>query len=274
MAASTRRSCLVIGDRHEVHAAPLRERVDLPLGGRRALGRPSARCTPQAGCLRGGRVAVQVDRLPFVFMVRDSPANGRVSLSDRQNWVTSLLPCARVTGGQGSCDHRRRPGHRPRDGRGSGARGSQGCHWRPRRRARSADGVKLGQGVRAYHVDVVEKDSFAEFIDSVERDLGPLDVLVNNAGIMLVGWPFADEDDATTRRMIDVNLHGVLNGTKIALQRMRLRGSGHIVNISSQAEMAAFRRRHLLRDQVRGARVQRGGSQRCVSRSCRSRSRA
>ena len=99
---------------------------------------------------------------------------------------------------------------------------------------------ELGQGVRAYHVDVVEKDSFAEFIDSVERDLGPLDVLVNNAGIMLVGWPFADEDDATTRRMIDVNLHGVLNGTKIALQRMRLRGSGHIVNISSQAGNGGF----------------------------------
>ena len=89
-------------------------------------------------------------------------------------------------------------------------------------------------------MDVVDKESFAEFLEAVERDLGPLDVLVNNAGIMLVGWPFADEDDATTRKMVDVNLHGVMNGTKLALQRMRPRRSGHIVNISSQAGNGGF----------------------------------
>jgi NADP-dependent 3-hydroxy acid dehydrogenase YdfG len=100
--------------------------------------------------------------------------------------------------------------------------------------------TELGERARGYYVDVVDKETFAEFLDSVERDLGPLDVLVNNAGIMLVGWPFADEDDATTRKMVDVNLHGVMNGTKLAVERMRPRRSGHIVNISSQAGNGGF----------------------------------
>ena len=95
-------------------------------------------------------------------------------------------------------------------------------------------------GATAFALDVVDRESFSEFLDSVERELGPLDVLVNNAGIMLVGWPFADEDEATTRKMVDVNLHGVLNGTKLALERMRPRSSGHIVNISSQAGNGGF----------------------------------
>jgi NADP-dependent 3-hydroxy acid dehydrogenase YdfG len=99
---------------------------------------------------------------------------------------------------------------------------------------------ELGDGAQAFSVDVTDKDSFFEFIEAVERELGPLDVLVNNAGIMLVGWPFAEEDDQTTRKMIDVNVHGVLNGTKLALERMRPRRSGHIVNISSQAGNGGF----------------------------------
>jgi short-subunit dehydrogenase len=57
---------------------------------------------------------------------------------------------------------------------------------------------------------------------------------VNNAGIMQVGR-FIDEDDLTARRMIDINLHGVILGTKLALDRMIPRDRGHIVNISSQA---------------------------------------
>ena len=76
--------------------------------------------------------------------------------------------------------------------------------------------------------------SFAAFLDGAEEQLGPLDVLVNNAGIMQIGR-FIDEDDLTARRMIDINLHGVILGTKLALERMIPRDRGHIVNISSQA---------------------------------------
>jgi NADP-dependent 3-hydroxy acid dehydrogenase YdfG len=99
---------------------------------------------------------------------------------------------------------------------------------------------ELGPNARAYALDVVERDSFSEFLDGVERDLGPIDVVVNNAGIMLVGWPFSDEDDPTTKRMVDINLWGVMHGTKLALERMKPRNTGHIVNIASQAGNGGF----------------------------------
>jgi short-subunit dehydrogenase len=59
-------------------------------------------------------------------------------------------------------------------------------------------------------------------------------VLVNNAGIMQIGR-FIDEDELTARRMVDINIHGVITGMKLALERMIPRDRGHIVNISSQA---------------------------------------
>jgi NAD(P)-dependent dehydrogenase (short-subunit alcohol dehydrogenase family) len=88
--------------------------------------------------------------------------------------------------------------------------------------------------VVALPLDVTERDSFAAFLDATEERLGPLDVLVNNAGIMQIGR-FIDEDDLCARRMIDINLHGVILGCKLALERMLPRDRGHIVNISSQA---------------------------------------
>jgi NADP-dependent 3-hydroxy acid dehydrogenase YdfG len=93
---------------------------------------------------------------------------------------------------------------------------------------------ELGPSAVALELDVTDRDSFAGFLDEAERQLGPLDVLVNNAGIMQIGR-FLDEDDLTARRMIDINLHGVIFGTKLALERMLPRDRGHIVNISSQA---------------------------------------
>jgi NAD(P)-dependent dehydrogenase (short-subunit alcohol dehydrogenase family) len=86
----------------------------------------------------------------------------------------------------------------------------------------------------ALGLDVTERESFEAFLDATEEQLGPLDVLINNAGIMPLGR-FIDEDDLTARRMIDINLHGVILGTKLALARMVPRDRGHIVNIASQA---------------------------------------
>jgi NADP-dependent 3-hydroxy acid dehydrogenase YdfG len=97
---------------------------------------------------------------------------------------------------------------------------------------RTAD--ELGPSAIALALDVTDRDSFARFLDDAEEQIGPLDVLVNNAGIMQVGR-FIDEDDLTARRMIDINLHGVILGMKLALNRMIPRDRGHIVNISSQA---------------------------------------
>src|SRR6185312_2325563 len=98
--------------------------------------------------------------------------------------------------------------------------------------AARATAAELGSPERvvALPLDVTERDSFAAFLDGAEERLGPLDVLVNNAGIMQVGR-FIDEDDLTARRMIDINLHGVILGMKLALARMIPRDRGHIVDI-------------------------------------------
>ncbi len=99
--------------------------------------------------------------------------------------------------------------------------------------------AELGHGTIALHVDVVARDSVRAFLDEVEQRLGPLDVLVNNAGIMPLG-PFDAESEATARRLVDINVHGVLHGMKEALPRMRARGRGHIVNVASTAGKVGF----------------------------------
>ena len=98
---------------------------------------------------------------------------------------------------------------------------------------------ELGAGTVGLPLDVTDRGSFETFLQGVEDSLGPLDVLINNAGIMPIG-PFIDEDDATARTMIDINLHGVIFGSKLALKRFIPRGSGHLVNIASAAGKAGF----------------------------------
>jgi NADP-dependent 3-hydroxy acid dehydrogenase YdfG len=94
--------------------------------------------------------------------------------------------------------------------------------------------AELGPSAIAAPLDVTDRASFSAFLDRAEQQLGPVDVLVNNAGIMQIGR-FIDEDDLTAQRMIDINLHGVILGMKLGLERMLPRDHGHIVNISSQA---------------------------------------
>lgn len=94
-------------------------------------------------------------------------------------------------------------------------------------------GADLGLDVYG-KLDVTDPNSFADFLDQVERQLGPIDVLVNNAGIMPVGR-VVDEPDAVTRRILDINVYGVIVGSKLAAQRMVPRGRGHVINIASLA---------------------------------------
>jgi NAD(P)-dependent dehydrogenase (short-subunit alcohol dehydrogenase family) len=84
----------------------------------------------------------------------------------------------------------------------------------------------------ARRLDVTDRRSFTDFLDTVEDQLGPVDVLVNNAGVVAVG-PAVDEPDAVTQRVLDVNIYGVILGTKLAAKRMLPRGHGHIINIAS-----------------------------------------
>jgi NADP-dependent 3-hydroxy acid dehydrogenase YdfG len=103
---------------------------------------------------------------------------------------------------------------------------------------RTAD--ELGHGTIALPLNVTERSSVAQFLDDAEERLGPIDVLINNAGIMQVGRRVWEEDDATTLRMIDININGVMFGVKEIVPRMLRRGRGHVVNIASTAGKGGF----------------------------------
>ncbi len=98
---------------------------------------------------------------------------------------------------------------------------------------------ELGARTVGLPLDVTDRDSFEAFLQEVETRLGPLDVLINNAGIMPIG-PFIEETDATAKRMIDINVHGVIYGSKLALERFIPRGRGHIVQLASVAGKAGI----------------------------------
>ncbi len=98
---------------------------------------------------------------------------------------------------------------------------------------------ELGGGTIGLPLDVTDRESFVNFLDEVERQLGPLDVLVNNAGIMPIG-PFVDETDAAAARLIDINIRGVILGSKLAVERFTPRGRGHIVQLASIAGKGGF----------------------------------
>jgi len=104
--------------------------------------------------------------------------------------------------------------------------------------AKHEAGFIAGQVV-ALPLDVTSPQSFATFLDDAERLLGPLDVLVNNAGVMLTG-EFLAESPATEGKMIDINLRGVILGCRLAAERFPERGGGVIINIASMAGVAGF----------------------------------
>jgi NAD(P)-dependent dehydrogenase (short-subunit alcohol dehydrogenase family) len=99
--------------------------------------------------------------------------------------------------------------------------------------------AELGGGTAALPLDVTDRGSFAAFLDEAERELGPLDVVVNNAGIMPV-TPFAEESDESIKRQLDVNVYGVIVGMQLAIERFQPRGRGDIVNLASQAGKGGF----------------------------------
>jgi NAD(P)-dependent dehydrogenase (short-subunit alcohol dehydrogenase family) len=93
--------------------------------------------------------------------------------------------------------------------------------------------------VVALPLDVTAPQSFSAFLDEAERVLGPLDIVVNNAGVMLTG-EFLDESTGHQDKMIDINLRGVITGCKLAAERFVSRGGGTIVNVASMASAAGF----------------------------------
>jgi short-subunit dehydrogenase len=90
----------------------------------------------------------------------------------------------------------------------------------------------IGPAARAFELDVTSRRSVGRFLSAVEEAHGPVDVLVNNAGIMPAG-AFLAERERTTDAILAVNLRGVINGMRAVLPGMIDRGRGHVVNVAS-----------------------------------------
>jgi NADP-dependent 3-hydroxy acid dehydrogenase YdfG len=108
--------------------------------------------------------------------------------------------------------------------------------------ARRADRIEalaaeLGETAVAITADVTDRDSLVAAANHVERELGGADVLVNNAGVMLLA-PFSADQRAEIRQMVEVNLLGAMTTTEVFLDQLR-DGGGDLVNISSVAGRTA-----------------------------------
>ena len=99
--------------------------------------------------------------------------------------------------------------------------------------------AELGGDALGLGIDVTHHAALIAFLDEIEQRLGPLDVLVNNAGIMPV-TPLVEESAESIARQLDINLRAVIHGTQEAMRRMGPRRTGHIVNMASIAGRSGF----------------------------------
>jgi 3alpha(or 20beta)-hydroxysteroid dehydrogenase len=99
--------------------------------------------------------------------------------------------------------------------------------------------AELGDAGRFVHLDVSDNEGWAAAVQIAVEQYGGLDVLVNNAGI--AGYaPFEEHSLDTWNRVIEVNLTGVFYGIKAAIEPLKRRGGGSIINVSSVAGLRGY----------------------------------
>ncbi|MEQ8659449.1 MAG: SDR family oxidoreductase, partial [Gammaproteobacteria bacterium] len=105
--------------------------------------------------------------------------------------------------------------------------------------AAQAAATRLGARVSAATLDVTDAAAVAALVADTVRAHGRVDLMVNNAGIAISGEA-RDIEIAHWRRVVEVNLMGVIHGCDAAYKQMVAQGHGHIVNIASLAGLVPF----------------------------------
>lgn len=98
--------------------------------------------------------------------------------------------------------------------------------------------AELGSGARSTKLDVCDEAACRSLAARVATDSGGIDLWVNNAGVLVTG-PAWTQDEATRRRLLEINALGTMNGTIAALEPMIEAGRGHVVNVISLAGIVA-----------------------------------
>src|SRR5215217_3577011 len=96
---------------------------------------------------------------------------------------------------------------------------------------------ELSNGTIAIQADVTDRDSIVAAAERVQQELGGADILINNAGVMLLA-PFTSDQRAEHRQMVETNLLGAMTATEVFLDQLR-DGGGDLVNVSSVAGRTA-----------------------------------
>lgn len=110
------------------------------------------------------------------------------------------------------------------------------------REAAARAAAELGEHAIALGFDVADRDAWASARETIETTLGPVSILVNNAGIGPSLDPLEAADPAHFDRMIAIKLTGTFNGIHCFVPGMRARRSGHVVNTASMAGLIASAR--------------------------------
>jgi len=99
----------------------------------------------------------------------------------------------------------------------------------------SKEAANLADRATGFGLDVTDRNAFKAHLEMVEAEYGPIDTLINNAGIASASPNILEQDPAITEKTIDINLKGVMNGTIEAIRLMKPRNQGQVVNVASLA---------------------------------------